>query len=407
MTNAHDIIQSYNPFVQTFKDILKNVKANPKTIRPDITTLALGYLDYLENKHIDALAKWIEAQKISKDPLMQKQISILQIAQKITALNAIDDKSEDDIFAQVQQTKHKALEEYMIQSFGVLYEKQGQKGKAFLCNYSIWELRNKYDLELIKDLIQVANKKKITDVEKYLLAQKIADKKPENLLTEMHATILFSQDKLEEAINIYQSLPENALQKLENNPFIAKIKDCRDCPDKAKYNRLSLAQKIQSYKKLAEKPSQDQANQYLLLGNAYYNMTFFGNSWNAIDYYRSNLDLGTNINNEVVFLDCEKAKYYYERAYSVALKDKNEELAAQSAFMASKCEQNMYYIKVIKKAETKEGNIDAYFGTNGIMPSYAPEHRRYFAKLKDLKKTKFYQQAKTECAYFNTYLSRK
>ena len=140
----------------------------------------------------------------------------------------------------------------------------------------------KYDLELVKDLIQVANKKKITDVEKFLLTQKIADKKPENVLAELHATILFSQDKLEEAINVYQTLPENAIKKLENNPFISKIKDCREeCTDKAKYNRLTLAQKIQTYKNLAKTPSQDQANQYLLLGNAYYNMTFFA----SLSYY--------------------------------------------------------------------------------------------------------------------------
>ncbi len=397
---GHDQIQSFNPFVSTFKDILNNIKSNPKIARPDITLLALGYLDYLENKHTSALAKWSEVQKMTKDTKMQKQIAVLQIAQKITALQNIDEKIEDDIFEQVQKTKHIPLQEYMVMAFGKLYESQGQIGKAFLCKNDMWQLHTKYNLPLVKDLIQVANKKKISNVEKFLLA-KISDKKPENVLTELHATILFSQDNLDEAIALYQSLPENALHKLEKNPFTATIKDCRDCGENAKYTRLSLAQKIQNYKKLSQKPSQDQANQYLLLGNAYYNMTFFGNSWNAVDYYRSNLDIPEPINGEVVFLDCEKAKFYYERAYSVALKDQNQELAAQSAFMAAKCEQNMYYIKQFKKAKADKSYVYDLF----LPPSYLPENRRYFAKLKELKNTKFYQQAKTECAYFNRYLT--
>jgi hypothetical protein len=151
---------------------------------------------------------------------------------------------------------------------------------------------------------------------------------------------------------------------------------------------------------MVENPNLDQAQQYFQLGCIYYNLTFFGNSWDAIDYYRSSMDISLAYapsNENFANFDCSKAKYYFDRAMNTALKDQNKELGAKAAYMAAKCEQNQYYIN----AKNKE-----VWGF--IEPTYAPEHRRYFATLKkEFADTKYYKDILNECSYFNTFVKRK
>jgi hypothetical protein len=210
---------------------------------------------------------------------------------------------------------------------------------------------------------------------------------------------------LNEAIEIYNQIPEDIIYVIPQNPLKPSIQDCLNCedtPNSPKYNRKTLAMKISALKKLVEKPSIDQARQYLQLGSAYYSISHFGGSWIATDYFRSGSDLWyfyqqKTPNPNLVFAfnaNVGKAKYYFERAMNVAENQGEKELAAEACFMAAKCEQAEYYLKPIHKESWGD-----------IQPSYAASDRQYFLKLeKSFKKTKYYKQALNECAYFNVFV---
>ncbi|NJO01760.1 MAG: hypothetical protein HC880_08785 [Bacteroidia bacterium] len=79
---------------------------------------------------------------------------------------------------------------------------------------------------------------------------------------------------------------------------------------------------------------------------------------------------------------------------NAAIKKGNTELAAQSCYMAAKCEQKQYYLDPLTKSSWE-----------GIMPSYTPEHRRYFSRLaQEFDQTQYYQKALAECKYFHEFV---
>jgi hypothetical protein len=374
--------------------------AEGKVQKKELFGMASGYLDFVAGKSAQALKKLDDLAKQTKETVYLSQIEICKTAIQIATLPKVDEAAETELFNTVQKLNNERLTTFMWRVFEKLYIKQNEVGKASLC----WrgDMLYKPNLAHLDQLIALADKKKKTPLEQKIL-NNLSEKNAKAYLLEVKATYLFSQDKLQEATALYDQVPADMIQKIGENPLAFSIPHYVTYPDavgKNKYDRKTLAYKAMNLKKMAETPNVDQAQQYFQLGCIYYNITYFGNSWEAIDYFRSNVDIqaaqdakmreGSFIN-----LDCSKAKFYFEKAMNVALKDQNKELGAQAAYMAAKCEQNQYYLT----------QKDAW---GFIEPSYKPEHRRYFAALKkDFSDTKYYKEILRECTYFNTFLSRK
>jgi hypothetical protein len=403
-------------YLGKLKRFVGQVNQDKKVKQPEIWFLAENYLDYLAGNPQKALAGLNELAKNSKDKSFKNQIEIFKLAIQISGLTQVNEELENQLYEAVNDTKHKHLYDFMVNAFARLYDKQNELGKAFLCRNDIWALKSDPKMPLIENLLILAEKKRPSKFEKEFLLKKITFDYYNNVsskfsatdvLLEIKATLLFAQDKLEDAIVIYKQLPNEVMYKIEGDPFQANLLDCQDCPNstgKGKYTRLTLAQKMLQLKKTAEKNTIDQEKIYFQLGTAYYNLTHFGNSWMAVDYYRSGSDYWSSFSKEdnanhekiPINLDYGKASYYFDRAMNAAIKSANQELAAQSCFMAAKCEQHIYYLKV--------ENFD---GWSFIPPNYAPENRRYFTRLaQDFKKTQYYKEAIRECKYFNDFVRR-
>ncbi|TAE14221.1 MAG: hypothetical protein EAZ95_10155 [Bacteroidetes bacterium] len=382
------------------REFVTKCVAEGKTQNKEIFAMASGYLDFMAGNGAQGIKKLEDLAKQTKNPAYQKQIEVCKLAIQVASLAKADEASETDLFNAVIKAEHKHLTEMMWNAFARLYDKQGEKGKALMCSFGSLQMSPK--VEALDQLIAMTDKKKKTQMEQHLMNY-LSNKNAKAYLTEIKATLLFSQDKLKEAIALYEQVPADMVGKIKENPLAFAIPHYATYPTeegKNKYNRLLLAQKMANLKKMVENPNLDQAQQYFQLGCIYYNLTFFGNSWDAIDYYRSGTDIALayapNEDNFANF-DCSKAKYYFDRAMNTALKDQNKELGAKAAYMAAKCEQNQYYIN----AKNKE-----VWGF--IEPTYAPEHRRYFATLKkEFADTKYYKDILNECSYFNTFVKRK
>lgn len=397
---------------QTAVQALQNLKGfvlkgiNEKKVnRPDLFALANGYLNYLSGNPTAATATFEQISKESKDIKLKTNAEVFKIALQISQLKKIDEATEEEIYKKVKALNHTHLQSFMVNAFGRLYDMQNEIGKAYLCRSDVYGLKTEPNEPATDNLLLWIEKSKMTTFEKEVLLPKIDEKNAKNILLEIKATILFGKDQLEKAVAIYQQIPESFIYKLEENPFQANIKDCwESCENstgKGKYNRLTLVQKIVSLKKIAEKATIEQAELYFQLGSVYYNMTHFGNSWKAVDYYRSGSDFWYAKNQKKekplmvlsgIFLDCAKAKYYFERAMNLATSKGDKELAAQACYMAAKCEQNQFYLQ------------DENEGWGFDEPNFKAENRKYFTKLKsEFSKTKHYNKLLQECSYFNTF----
>ncbi|TAG95678.1 MAG: hypothetical protein EAZ20_00135 [Bacteroidetes bacterium] len=368
----------------------------------EIFRLGGAYLEYVTGKPAKAKAIYQDIASKTKDEYLKNKINVFQLALQISELKNVDDSIEEDIYPKVKATNHRHLLDFTKNAFSKLYQNQGNVGKAFILKNDVYNLKTNGNLAQVNSLLDMVAKKKMTTLEKDMLKEKLTDKNPEQDLNEMKATFLFAEDKLEEAIKAYQSIAANKLKKIENDPFQIHTKDCfENCPpstEKGKYNRMTLAQKILNLKKLTEKNNLEQGQYLLQLGTAYYNISHFGNSWEAIDYYRSGTDFSvakemkTNPNTVFrtnIYAEMSKAKYYFERAITAFTKTNDNEMLAQALMMAGRCEQNIYYLDF-------SGDSFSF-----IPPTYDPKHRKSLLKLKkELKDTKAFKDLRTTCLYF-------
>jgi hypothetical protein len=180
------------------------------------------------------------------------------------------------------------------------------------------------------------------------------------------------------------------------NPFSYRIKDCHDC-DFAEYEgplftRSSFLKKFLNLEgRFNDKASFEDA---ILIGNAYYNLSYHGNlrlfydadyslhgyaeysmeAWGYYDYYWS------------MNYDVSSALKYYKKALEFAT---TKEQRAQAYFLISKCELAEYY-------NNRGGEDEADFISG-----------EGFMALKEMEDSKFRKMVLQECGYFKSYFKNK
>jgi hypothetical protein len=139
-----------------------------------------------------------------------------------------------------------------------------------------------------------------------------------------------------------------------------------------------------------------------LLASAYYNLSYYGNSWMALDYGRS-----TNLWNNgkytgwrKEYFEVQKARKYYQLAYELSVGDK--EFQAAAFFLVAKCAQRQiprqdYDYTNFKAADKAEKDFMKKFFNNPLFPQFK----------KEFGSTKFYKYTLTRCSYLADFDKRK
>ncbi len=133
------------------------------------------------------------------------------------------------------------------------------------------------------------------------------------------------------------------------------------------------------------------------MANGLYNITLFGNCWDAVSYYKDFDDWGYKKRKDIELYDCSEAQQYYLKAMNLT---KDAEFAAKCCFMASKCEQNSFYNDL--------GSGQIKISSDNYWKNYDKaklNYRKYFYILHDkYSNTEFYKEALKECKYFNEFI---
>ena len=144
------------------------------------------------------------------------------------------------------------------------------------------------------------------------------------------------------------------------NPFVRRFKDCVHCklPDTVTiFNRGQLIERMLEveYEARAATNPDVAASYYFDLGEAFYNMTYFGQSWDATDAFRSGRSaaiayknkgqdifpaMGFSLGNKENF-NCDRARRYFDQARRTA---QSPEIQVAAAYMGAKCERNEFYV---------------------------------------------------------------
>lgn len=381
-TDQIALAKAYIPTLKKF--IMQYLKTAKNSQKQALWVMALGYCDYLLESPQEARKSFALLKKEVLSEKAQKQMQVFELMIELAELNVLEKDTEERIYQQVMATQNKALKELMKNTFARLYERQGELAKAYLTYNTIKNI--KIEQKFIDELLIFASQESYTSYEKELLA-KIDEKNPRAVLQEIKATILLREGNLNEAEKLLKAASIHTV--LEGDPSSDELLDCIHCPRKKTYTKLALIAQIRNLEAQAQKGS---AEAFHKLGNIYYNTTYFGHAWRAMDYYRSGVQYGYHTN-------CSKAQEYYEKAAQLYEKAGNRELAARVTFLAAKAEQNQMFVntKFQKIHENKAYN-------NEISYFFMPEYRTNFQSLKNkYRNTQFYKNVLKECYYFNWF----
>lgn len=246
---------------------------------------------------------------------------------------------------------------------GLLYLKSDLKAELyenFVNDYDFYE-NEKYYYSYIgyfdrlaseqdmMNLIHLIEKKKKTSFEKYIIEGTTTRV---DVYRDLYGTIAFRNNHLQTAYETFSKISPkfwsnhyDYFQYLDSDPFFPSI--LNQSYNNYKFNKPNFI------KTLINLESKQTAESYLKLGHAYFNISYWGNSWmmvsydwsvNMDDYYldaiygRSGLKLKESYQSGN-YLNCNLAKDYYKKALALS---NNKEDKALAALMIFECEYYQY-----------------------------------------------------------------
>jgi hypothetical protein len=385
--------------------VLKCIKQN-RVARPELWQVADGYLELLRGDHYAAVRVFDKIKDGLKNEAMREQVEVLSMAAQIHSFERLDTETEEkisEIMKNPLYKKYKDLPDFLFDKLTDFYKKNGRKGCAYRCHHRLDAMKPNPQMDIIDDLLLLCQKNGKSDLERYFCSDEKGNSL-EDELWEMKGVFLLSQNQLEASLEAFKKVSNARLEKQKFNPFGLRIKECVHCPakDSSKFlNRREIVEKLIDYEYQAKADLQEGYKYLFKSGVAYYNMSYYGTSWGAMDFYRTGSAWCTSENK----YDNEYVTYYYpygnreqtdlslayERltaAYDLA-RTRDRDFAAKCAFWAGKCQQKMYYT-------SKDFRQTAY----GNMPKIPYEYRTYLGALKELSDTPYYQEVIKECSYF-------
>lgn len=169
---------------------------------------------------------------------------------------------------------------------------------------------------------------------------------------------------------------------------------------KVPMGKLDFAKKMRGFEKQLETTTDpaEKGRIAYTLGAAYYNISYYGNAWMALDYGRStvlwNNGMYTGWRKE--YFEVQKARSYFEKA--VALSTQNKEFQAAAFFLAAKCAQRQiirpdYNYEQGQASDRAEKAFQRAFRKHPLLGQFKSQYGQ----------TKFYKYAFNRCSYLRDF----
>ena len=315
-------------------------------------------------------------------------------------------------------------QDFIIDILANRYYIQKDFAKSFLLQNSLIALESNPNLDLIAEIEAFYHKKKKSPMDEYLAGDLDVDAN----LAGIKGTVYLAQGNLEKALSCFKNADDNSdipnlifgynriesFESPENK--VMKVDYLSDFPFiNDRMNKKELTEALIQLQKAAKKDNEPAAKANYLLGNFFYNTTSTGYYRHILRFdsdngngekYRGDNNKPVNLYGNVYLKGYAYAYYfpdnielptqYLERAMALS---QDNELRARIAFALSKTEQEAFYIKYDMLdsywygGETPEGD--------GVLIS----NRKYFRELSKYSNTRFYNEVKTNCLYFDYYVS--
>ena len=386
---------------------------------PFLWNVVAGYIQAYKQNYQDAKNFLQKAEEQTNIPNQKEQVHQIRLFNEVYALSKITKEDENRLLKLLMWTKspqdtesyYQYLTPFIKEYLSKLYQENGNALMSELTLHSSSYFIKPEQAAAMEQFLLKTNK---NDWEKYwesLYTFSLAD------IYESRAIFAFFNNNIEEAITQMEKIPyskkfDEETQKwvttkekksealLPANPFNGFIADCHDCEHAKKirnpYSKISFLKKVKEMQEKVDN-GEDVYNNALLLGNAFYNCSYFGN--NRFFYYNDILgeysSLGVNEENRTILLSMDMAKKYYLIAQKHTA---NDEQRAKIAYMLAKVERNEFY-------NQKYFYDGRWYGGGFKDPMFKDWNG--FKELRKYPHTKYYKEVLRECEYFEKVKNRK
>jgi hypothetical protein len=384
-------------------NLITKIAQNKSTLKPYLWETAAGYYEIFNGDYAKANLYFNQAEKtMTKTDLSKNQLRLFRLINNIASTDKMNAKSEKLLLEELVWLYALGKKEDYSSKFrysnaigwsqnyiSKLYNAQKDivMEEMFVRNPDFY--LNPTNLESMKAFFAKSNKSPWEN-----MAASIYSVSEDDIYDYQAVTFTFKNDIDNAVIHMEKAPTANAVV-LYGNPFNGNIKDCHDCDhvayQKRKFTMLEFLKTVQEMQQNIKKGVDVYTNS-LLVANAFYNISYFGNArlfyeGNIMGEYGNGISYEYNgISNKYYDMLCgnKYAKIYYEKALAAA---QNKEQKAKCIYMLTKLERNIFY-------ETKDFD-------------YSDKAFKAFEGFKKLKKdyadTKYYQDVINECGYFRTY----
>jgi hypothetical protein len=368
--------------------------ANSKnTNSPHMWNIVAGYLEIIKGNNKAAENYLTLAEKnIPNTKLAKEQLKLFQVFNAVASVKKMEAATENKLLPELQwlfnaektraegsKLRTNFLTGWSRNYIAALYKKQGNEVMA-----ELFFRENDFYLnpERIEKMQSYFLKRQFSDWEKF--AQSLYNVSLDDIY-EFKAIKLAYKNQIPQAIAELEKTVKNKETVLLGNPFNGNIMDCNDCDhaayQKTKFSKITFLKKIQEMQ-VSLAAGNDKFNNAILLGNAFYNMSFYGNARvfydnKIINQYGNSID---ELYQSILFNN-KLTLEYYQNAFAAA---SNDEQKAKAVYLLTKIERNDFY----KTPAHIPWEVD-YIVFNG-----------YKKLMKDYSKTKYYQEVIRECGYF-------
>lgn len=300
------------------------------------------------------------------------------------------------------------------------YHQQGDLAKEVLCiGNADWIMKGKQDyygsmngIDFLRNnlmskdverLFALVDNKQPSRFESYLISRNSVTKKE---VVDFAGTSYLREFNYNKAIEWFKKFADK--KTIVKNPFADLLYDREEqLPGEKNFKttKLAFAQEMLKLEQDAKQPA-TAAKSYYRLALGMYNITYYGHTWEMVQYYRSGSD-GYHIPADATGFQKEyygayKAHDYFEKAMKASV-DKN--FKARCLFMMAKCAQKLEHQP--QYDEYSYGNWDKYEEAN---KAYWPKFKnnKYFPQfVKEYSSTAFYKEAFNSCSYLRDFVKKK
>jgi hypothetical protein len=428
--------------IASFEQMAKDARV------PNTALFATGvaYLQYMRGDYAAARQALAHASGMPGNAAVKDQQQLIGLLIQTSELKQLDAAAEQALLPSLQWLQQKAIKDsrendyrlfyrnYFSQVLAPIYFKQGEFHKTALAygladksgvldtsslNYAssgIEYLRNDMNTAAIEKLYAYLNNPSPSAFEQFVIRNNGI--RNEHVIDMMGTTHLRDFD-FAKAIEWMQRSPQSPklIQESYNwktdkttktniNPFHDYLNDWQrnEKPAAKPFTKLSFAQQMLTMERSLDtmKNKEQLAKTYYRLASGYYNMSYYGNSWEVVAYYRPSTAWNSGqykADWEKEYFGVHKARAYYQKAYELT---GNKEFKAAALFMVAKCAQRQvprpdYDWDHYEQWEANMGKFQAKFHHNELFPQFK----------KEFGTTKFYQYAFSRCSYLRDFAKKR